>query len=215
MAAAGTPPPTTRSPAPACKAWGTFGCTSTGGVTGRVKTISVKREGWQWYVILACDEVPAEPLPATGAVSGIDMGIAHFLTTAKGEHKPNPRHGKRTADALADAQRAVKAFPRCKRDNRTARHRRAVEKVATLHRTVRRQRQDHAHKPALAIVGEYDVIAHERLSIANMVRAPQPKPDPGNAGAFLPNGAAAKAGGEQEHPRRGLGGVPGHPRAQG
>src|SRR3981189_2800089 len=27
-----------------------------------------------------------------------------------------------------------------------------------------------------------------------MVRAPKPKPDPGNAGAFLPNGAAAKAG---------------------
>lgn len=163
-------------------------------VKGRVKTISVKREGRQWYVILACDEVPAEPLPATGAVTGIDMGIAHFLTTAKGEHKPNPRHGKRTADALAGAQRALKAFPRCKRDNRTARHRRAVEKVATLHRKVRRQRQDHAHKTALAIVGEYDVIAHERLSIANMVRAPKPKPDPGNAGAFLPNGAAAKAG---------------------
>ena len=38
------------------------------------------------------------------------------------------------------------------------------------------------------------MIAHERLSIANMVRAPKPKPDPGNAGAFLPNGAAAKAG---------------------
>ena len=88
-------------------------------VTGRVKTISVKREGRQWYVILACDEVPAEPLPATGAVTGIDMGIAHFLTTAKGEHKPNPRHGKRTADALAGAQRALTAFPRCTRDNRT------------------------------------------------------------------------------------------------
>src|SRR6195256_502701 len=87
--------------------------------------------------------------------------------------------------------------------------------LALSHRKVRRQRQDHAHKTALAIVSEYDVIAHERLSIANMVRAPQPKPDPGNAGAFLPNGAGAKAGGEQEHPRRGLGGVPGHPRAQG
>ena len=80
-------------------------------VTGRVKTISVKREGRQCYVILACDEVPAEPLPATGAVTGIDMGIAHFLTTAKGEHKPNPRHGKRTADALADAQRPVDGVP--------------------------------------------------------------------------------------------------------
>ncbi|WP_127355520.1 RNA-guided endonuclease InsQ/TnpB family protein [Actinacidiphila soli] len=163
-------------------------------VRGRVKTVSVKREGRQWYVILACDEVPAEPLPATGAVTGIDMGVAHFLTTSEGEHQPNPRHGRRNADALADAQRALKAFPRHRRENRTARHRRAVEKVAKLHRKVRRQRTDHAHKTALAMVRTYDVIAHERLSIANMVRTPKAKPDPDQPGAFLPNGAAAKAG---------------------
>ncbi|MFJ9821553.1 RNA-guided endonuclease InsQ/TnpB family protein, partial [Streptomyces sp. NPDC101151] len=147
-----------------------------------------------WYVVLACDEVPAEPLPATGAVTGIDMGVAHFLTTSGGEHQPNPRHSKRSTDALADAQRALKAFPRRARDNRTAKHRRAVEKVAALYRKVRRRRTDHAHKTALAMVRTYDVIAHERLNIANMVRAPKPKPDPDNAGAFLPNGSAAKAG---------------------
>ncbi|MEV0402059.1 transposase [Actinoallomurus sp. NPDC050550] len=163
-------------------------------VKGRVKTVSVKREGKQWYVILACDEVPAEPLPATRAVTGIDMGITHFLTTSEGEHQPNPRHGKRNADALAEAQRALKEFPRRMREHRSAKHRRAVEKVATLHRTVRRQRTDHAHKTALALVRTYDVIAHERLNITNMIRAPKPKPDPDNMGAFLPNGAAAKAG---------------------
>ena len=163
-------------------------------VKGRVKTVSVKREGRQWYVILACDEVPAQPLPATGAVTGIDMGVAHFLTTSQGEHLPNPRHGKRNTDALADAQRALKAFGRRKRENRSAKHRRAVEKVARLHRKVRRQRTDHAHKTALAMVRTYDVIAHERLSIANMVRASKPKPASGTPGGFLPNGAAAKAG---------------------
>ncbi|MFI9582726.1 RNA-guided endonuclease InsQ/TnpB family protein [Streptomyces sp. NPDC052236] len=163
-------------------------------VKGRVKTVSIKREGRQWYVILVCDDVPAEPLPATGAVCGIDMGTAHFLTTSQGEHLPSPRHGKRNADALANAQRALKEFPRRKRENRTAKHGRAVEKVARLHRKVRRQRTDHAHKTALAMVRTYDVIAHERLSIANMVRAPKPKPDPEMPGSFLPNGAAAKAG---------------------
>lgn len=163
-------------------------------VSGRVKTVSVKREGRQWYVILACDEVPAEPLPATGAACGIDMGIIHFLTTSEGEHIANPRHGRRNAYALAEAQRALKAFPRRKRENRTANHRRAVEKVAGLYRKVRRRRTDHAHKTALAMVRSYDVIAHERLNIANMVRAPKAKPDPENAGAFLANGAAAKAG---------------------
>jgi putative transposase len=163
-------------------------------VKGRVKTVSVKREGKHWYVILACDEVPAEPLPVTGAVTGIDMGTAHFLTTSEGEHQPNPRHSKRNADALAEAQRALKAFPRRKRNNRSARHRRAVEKAAKLHRKVRRRRTDHAHKTALALVRSYDVIAHEHLRIANMVRAPKAKPDPKNAGAFWPNGDAAKAG---------------------
>jgi putative transposase len=163
-------------------------------VRGRVKTISVKREGARWYVVLACDDVPAQPLPATGAVTGIDVGVVHFLTTSEGDHLPNPRHGKRNLDALADAQRALKTFRKVRRDKRTAKHRRAVEKVARMHRKVARQRTDHAHKTALTLIRTYDVIAHEKLNIAGMVRAPQPKPDPGRGGAFLPNGAAAKAG---------------------
>jgi putative transposase len=163
-------------------------------VKGRVKTVSIKREGRRWYVILACDDVPAEPLAATGAVTGIDMGVTHFLTTSGGAHVDNPRHGKRNAKALAEAQRALRALPPCKRDNHGSKHRQAVERVARLYRKVRRQRLDHAHKAALALVRGYDQIAHERLSIANMVRKPKPKPDPQTPGAFLPNGAASKAG---------------------
>ncbi|MER5204264.1 transposase [Streptomyces sp. NPDC002825] len=71
---------------------------------------------------------------------------------------------------------------------------RAVEKVAKLHRRVRRQRLEHAHKTALDLVRAHDVIAHEDLKIRNMVKAPAPKPDPDQPGGFLPNGAAAKAG---------------------
>ncbi|WP_406226480.1 transposase [Streptomyces albidoflavus] len=162
-------------------------------VKGRIKTVSVKREGRQWYVILVCDQVPTEPLPTAGTVTGIDMGITHFLTTSEGVHVENPRHGKRGNQALANAQRALKAFPRRKREHRTANHRRAVEKAAKLHRKIRRQRTDHAHKAALALVHAYDQIAHERLNIANMVRVPKPKPDPETAGSFLPNGATSKA----------------------
>ena len=70
-------------------------------VKGRVKTISVKREGRRWYVILACDDVPAKPLPAAGAVAGIDLGVASFVTTSDGAHVANPRHLTATADRLA------------------------------------------------------------------------------------------------------------------
>ncbi|MEV7003685.1 transposase, partial [Streptomyces sp. NPDC093982] len=71
---------------------------------------------------------------------------------------------------------------------------RAVQKVADLHRKVRRQRLDHAHKTALGLVRDHDFIAHEDLKIRNMSRTVAPKPDPDKPGSFLPNGAAAKTG---------------------
>ncbi|MFK0254691.1 RNA-guided endonuclease InsQ/TnpB family protein [Streptomyces sp. NPDC090445] len=158
-------------------------------VVGRIKTVSVKREGKRWYVMLTAEQAEPDPLPVTGSVVGIDMGIASFLTTSGGERVANPRHGRRAAAKLEAAQQALS---RCKRGSK--RRRKAVTKVANLHRKVRRQRLDHAHKTALVLVREHDFIAHEDLKIRNMSKAPAPKPDPETPGSFLPNGAAAKAG---------------------
>ncbi|MFE2839940.1 RNA-guided endonuclease InsQ/TnpB family protein [Streptomyces mirabilis] len=158
-------------------------------VAGKVKTISVKREGRRWYVILTADQAQPEPLPATGSVVGVDMGIANFLADSNGEFVPNPRHG---AKASAKLEAAQQALSRCKRGSK--RRRKAVDTVARLHRKVRRQRLDHAHKTALDLVREHDFVAHEDLKIRNMNRAPAPKPDPDQPGSFLPNGASAKAG---------------------
>lgn len=158
-------------------------------VVGKVKTISVKREGARWYVILTAEQAQPEPLATTGSVVGIDMGIANFLADSNGEFVPNPRHGRRAAKRLEAAQQALS---RCERGSK--RRRKAVEKVATLHRKVRRQRLDHAHKTALGFVREHDFIAHEDLKIRNMSKAPTPKSDPDNPGGLLPNGAASKAG---------------------
>ncbi|MCX4617479.1 transposase [Streptomyces mirabilis] len=163
-------------------------------VVGKVKTVSVKREGKRWYVVLTAEQEPPEPLPKTGSVVGIDMGIASFLTTSNGEHVANPRHGHKAAAKLKAAQQVLSRFPRVRRNKRTANHQRAVDNVAKLHRKVRRQRLDHAHRVAVDLVREHDVIAHEDLKIRNMVKAPAPKADPDQPGSFLPNGAAAKAG---------------------
>jgi len=163
-------------------------------IEGMVKTISVTREGRRWYVVLACDRVPVKPLPETGSTIGIDVGIVNFLADSNGGFVENPRHAKVAADRLAAAQRRLASFPKTKAQDRTRRHRAAVEKVRALHGKVRRQRLDFHHKTALDLVRAHDIIAHEDLNIANMVRAPKPKPDPDNPGGFLPNGAAAKAG---------------------
>ncbi|MFI1568655.1 RNA-guided endonuclease InsQ/TnpB family protein [Streptomyces sp. NPDC020490] len=162
-------------------------------VQGRVKTISVKREGTRWYVVLSCDRVPAEPLPPTGAIVGIDMGVAHFLTTSEGAHVANPRFLQAMAAELAEAQRHLATFPKRTRQ-RTKRHRAAARKVARLYARIRRQRADFHHKAARTLVADHDVIAHEQLNTAGMTKSPAPKADPGRPGNFLANGAAAKAG---------------------
>ncbi|TDE53140.1 transposase [Nonomuraea mesophila] len=135
-------------------------------VKGRVKTIAVKREGNRWFVVLSCDDVPAGPLPVTGAVAGIDMGVASLVTTSDGQHLSNPRHLAASSDRLADAQRAL-----ARKERGSKRRRKAVARVAALHAKVRRQRLDGAHKAALALVRTYDVIVHEDLRIANMTRS--------------------------------------------
>lgn len=169
-----------------------LGCAH-GSAAHREETISVKREGNRWYVVLVCDDVPAEGLAPTGVIIGIDMGVTRFLTTSEGEHTPNPRFLGAVAEELAAAQQHLATFPKRTRQ-RTKKHRAAARKVATLHAKVRRQRLDFHHKTARALVADNDVIAHERLNTAGMTRSPAPKPDPDNDGAFLANGAAAKAG---------------------
>lgn len=156
-------------------------------VLGTVKTIGVKREGARWFVVLSCDDVPAGTLPAVGSVAGIDMGVASLVTTSDGRHLANPRHLAVTAGRLAAAQRDL-----ARKKRGSGRRRKAVARVAALHAKVRRQRLDSAHKAALRLVRDQDVIAYEALKVTNMTKRPAPRPDGG--GGHLPNGAAAKSG---------------------
>lgn len=135
-------------------------------VQGRVKTISLKREGGRWYVVLSCDDVPACPLPAAGREVGVDVGVARFATASDGEIIASPRFTRESADELAAAQRSL---ARTKRGS--ANRRRAKAKVAQVHRRIRNRRADFHHKTARALVRECDVIALEDLRIANMVRS--------------------------------------------
>jgi putative transposase len=156
-------------------------------VKGRVKTITAKREGGRWYLVLSCDDVPAELLEPTGSPIGIDMGVASFLTASDGTQVPNQRHLAATAERLAAAQQEL-----ARKKRGSTRRKKTAARVARLHGTVARQRLDHAHQTALALVRAHDVIAHENLEIANMTA--RAKPCPADGGGYAPNGAAAKSG---------------------
>ena len=158
-------------------------------VAGRVKTIQVKRQGRRWMLVLSCDDVPTNPLPAAGRQAGIDVGIASFATTSDGEHIDNPRWGRAAANKLAAAQQRLQ---RAKRRSKNRERKR--ETVAARHRKIANQRKDFHHKQARHLAERYDLLVVEDLEIANMLRRAKPVPDPDNPGQYLPNGAAAKRG---------------------
>ncbi|MGH9074721.1 MAG: RNA-guided endonuclease InsQ/TnpB family protein, partial [Acidimicrobiales bacterium] len=69
-------------------------------VQGRVKTLQICGEGRRFMLVVSCDDVPTKALKPTGAVVGIDVGIASFATTSEGAHIDNPRWGRAAADRL-------------------------------------------------------------------------------------------------------------------
>jgi putative transposase len=158
-------------------------------VDGRVKTIQIKRQGRRWVLVLSCDDVPTNPLPATGTQAGVDVGIAAFATLSDGTTVENPRWARKAADTLQVAQQRLQRAKRGS-NNRGARR----ETVAARHRKIANRRKDFHHKQARELAARYDLLVVEDLKVANMLRRAKPKPDPDNPGQFLPNGARAKSG---------------------
>jgi len=133
-------------------------------IEGRIKTVTIRRDGTAWYVCFSC-EVEAVPLPSSDTAVGVDLGLLHFATLSDGSTIENPRHLRR---GLKKLKRAQADLSRCKRGSH--RRNRARQSVARLHRKVRNQRADFCHKQARALVNSYGTIVCEKLQPANMVK---------------------------------------------
>jgi putative transposase len=158
-------------------------------LVGVPKAITVKREGTKWWLSARCADVPAVPLAPTGHEVGVDLGITNVVATSDGELIVGAHFGGNAKHRLKEEQRRLSSKQRGSK-----RRRRQVEVVARLHRQVANQRKNAAHQLSRRLVNEYDLIVLEVLAITTMVQRPRAKPDPNQLGAFLPNGAAAKAG---------------------
>ena len=157
------------------------------GVPGKPKTLVVRREGRRWRGYVTYEVESPEPLPATGRSVGIDLGVNHLVATSDGHLVDNERLTRKTKDRLAAAHRLVAA-----RERGSGRRRRAGQRVGAIKRREARQRRDGLHKLSRALVEDFDLIVHEDLKIANLVRRPRPVPN--GQGGYAPNGASAKAG---------------------
>ena len=157
-------------------------------VLGNMKTCTLKREGSCWYVCLVCEVQSVPRTPYTDECVGIDLGVSKLATLSTGDVIENPKHYRRAEKKLA---KAGQALSRKKRGSK--RRKKAVERVARLHRKVRNQRKDYLHQWSRRLVNTYETIVFEEIAPANLSKRAKPKQDE-ETGHYLPNGASAKSG---------------------
>ena len=126
--------------------------------------VTLDRAG-RWHVSLTAPQ-PALVRTPTGAVVGIDLGIAATATTSDGDHL-------HMGDLLSPTERAR----RCRLQRRLARqtkgsNRRAATKHALARLTAREtdRRKDWIEKTTTALIRDHDLVAIEDLQVVNMVR---------------------------------------------
>lgn len=134
-------------------------------VEGQPKTVTLTRTPTgKWYACFAC-ETEATPLPQTGAVVGIDVGLASFATLSTGEVIANPRFYRRDE---ADLKRVQKLKDAAKHAQRWHEHRRHKQTLAHIHERIANRRSDFAHKRSRELVNTYQVIVFEDLAPLEM-----------------------------------------------
>ena len=132
---------------------------------GQIKTATIKRNpSGKYYLTLACEEVIL-PLPITGSVIGLDVGISDFAVDSNGVHYKNPKYLSQSLKKLAREQRKLSRKQRGSNNYEKQRI-----KVARLHEYIANQRLDHQAKLSTQLIRENQVIVVESLNLKGMVR---------------------------------------------
>lgn len=134
-------------------------------ITGMLKSITLSRSATgKYYASLLCDdgmEAPAKPALISN-VTGLDMGLAHFVIKSDGNKIASPRH---LINASRNLRRKQKALSRKKKGNANRRI-----QLAAVHERVASARADFQHKLSRAIVDENQAVIVETLKTANMMK---------------------------------------------
>jgi putative transposase len=75
-------------------------------VEGSVKSILIKRLGKRWFAVIQAEQ-EMEPLPQTGNVVGLDIGLKSFIVDSDGNSVENPRFAEKAAVKVKNIQRRL------------------------------------------------------------------------------------------------------------
>jgi putative transposase len=133
---------------------------------GRIISVTVSQNpSGKYFVSVCCTEVETTPLPSTGAVVGIDLGIKDFAITSDGDKFDNHKYLVKSQNKLTQLQRKLSRKSKGSNNRNKARIRLTRE-----YEHITNQRKDTMHKLSTNLVRTYDIIALEDLQVKNMVK---------------------------------------------
>ncbi len=134
-------------------------------IEGKIKTCTIKKDVDQWYCIFTTEiDGEIKKMPVITKI-GVDVGLESLITLSNGKQLEPPKFLRQSEDNLIWKQRRLSR----KKLGSSNRDRQRI-KVARVHRKIRNQRKDIAHKTSRMLVDTYDRIVFEKLHIQNMVQ---------------------------------------------
>ncbi|MBW4638135.1 MAG: transposase [Gloeocapsa sp. UFS-A4-WI-NPMV-4B04] len=134
----------------------------------KIKTASITRKADGYYVTLSlADETVPEIKPDFNpeSITGIDVGLKEFLTTAQNETVAIPQHYCKAQKRLKVIQKRVS-----RRKKGSNRRLKAIKQLGLQHKKVADKRRDFHFKIANNLLKKYDVIAYEDLNIKGLAK---------------------------------------------
>jgi len=135
-------------------------------VVRRIKTVTIKREGWKWYAVVTVEYEPGangQPVPVSPI--GLDVNLENFLTTSDGAVVGNPRWYRHSEKMLTWCGRLVS-----RKKKGSNRRKKALVRLQNWHAKVKNQRRDFQHKLSRRLLNDNDAVFFEDLNIAGMVK---------------------------------------------
>jgi putative transposase len=130
----------------------------------RILSATVSEQAGHWYVSVQV-EVECHVRLNTGPVVGVDLGIKSLATLSDGTVIANPRHFKRQLKQLKRLQRAVS-----RKRKGSQNRRKAVRKLAALHRKIANQRANTLHRLTTSLAKSKAVVVIEYLNVSGMLK---------------------------------------------
>ena len=131
---------------------------------GRCKTVQIKKEGDNYFIVLSCDNISLNILPKTNNTTAIDLGLTNFITSDAGQKVQHPKPYKTAKEKLAIKQRELALKQKGSKNRR-----KAISALRKVHTKIVNIRNHWQHEVANDLIKNNDLIIVEKLNIESML----------------------------------------------